>query len=103
MMTSAEIAVYHDQGTGELSRACLMSALAGAFAGRARVRRVRGAELCASDAWHATTALLAIPGGAASPYAARLNGPGNASIRRYLERGGALLGMCAGAYYVCNR
>jgi glutamine amidotransferase-like uncharacterized protein len=102
-MTSAAIAVYHDEGSGEFSRACLVYALAGAFAGRARVRRVRAPELCASDAWHENTLLLAIPGGAAGPYAARLNGPGNASIRRYLERGGALLGVCAGAYYVCNR
>lgn len=103
MRTTAEIAVYHDEGSGEFSRACLVSALASAFEGRAHVRRVRAAELCASDAWHANTLCLAIPGGAAGPYAARLNGPGNASIRRYLERGGALLAVCAGAYYVCNR
>jgi glutamine amidotransferase-like uncharacterized protein len=103
MLSTPDIAVYYDEGSGEFSRACLVSALSRAFAGRARVRRVRAAELCASDAWHERTLFLAIPGGAAGPYAARLNGPGNASIRRYLERGGALLGVCAGAYYVCNR
>src|SRR5688572_6298972 len=99
----SEIAVYHDQGSGEFSRACLSSALGAAFAGKFPVRRIRAAEIRASDAWHAHTALLAFPGGADAPYAALLDGPGNASIRRYVEGGGALLGVCAGAYYLCNR
>ena len=98
-----EIAVYHDQGSGEFSRACLISALARAHAGKLSVRRIRAAEICASDAWHANTALFAFPGGADAPYAALLDGPGNASIRRYVEAGGALLGVCAGAYYACSR
>lgn len=100
---ATDVAVYHDEGSGELCRACLTSALGAAFAGRFRTRRIRAAEICASDAWHARTALLAFPGGADAPYAARLDGAGNASIRRYLEAGGALLGVCAGAYYACSR
>lgn len=67
------------------------------------MRRVYAAELLASDAWHAHTALLAFPGGADKPYMARLNGRGNASILRYLDGGGALLGVCAGAYYTSAR
>lgn len=93
------VALYHDEGTGEFSRGCLAAALASAFEGAVKVRRIFADEIRASDAWHATTRVLAMPGGADLPYAARLNGPGNASIRRYLEAGGAYLGVCAGAYY----
>ena len=92
-------AVYHDQGSGEFSRAALTVALAERF----DVRRIYAREIIASDAWQEHTALLAFPGGADLPYCASLNGAGNASIRRYVEAGGALLGVCAGAYYVSSR
>jgi glutamine amidotransferase-like uncharacterized protein len=92
-------AVYHDQGTGEFSRAALIAALSTRF----EVRRIYARELIASDAWHTSTALLAFPGGADLPYCHLLNGAGNASILRYIRAGGAFLGMCAGAYYVSRR
>ena len=120
-MADRYIAVYHDEGTGEFSRGALTRALAAACEPQAvaplaaalevstgardqlRVRRIFASELCASDAWHASTALLALPGGADRFYASRLNGAGNASILRYLEAGGAFLGVCAGAYYTSAR
>ena len=92
-------AVYHDQGSGEFSRAALIDALSARF----RVRRIYAREIVASDAWHAQTALLAFPGGADLPYCRALNGAGNGSIRRYIEAGGRFLGVCAGAYYVSRR
>ena len=97
------IAVYHDEGTGEFSRGCLVAALASAFEERMPLRRILAAEICASDDWHASTRILAFPGGADRPYAARLNGAGNASITRYVRSGGTFLGVCAGAYYACAR
>ncbi|NCO03955.1 MAG: biotin--protein ligase [Alphaproteobacteria bacterium] len=42
-----------------------------------------------------------MPGGADIPYTQKLNGKGNAEIRRYVENGGTYLGICAGAYYGC--
>lgn len=98
-----QVAVYHDEGTGELTRACLLFALARVFAGRATLRRIYAAELVGSDDWHKDTALLAFPGGADAPYCRKLDGAGTRSIRRYLEAGGAFLGVCAGAYYACAR
>lgn len=92
-------AVYHDEGTGEFSRAALLAALAT----RLPVRRIYAAELAASDDWHATTRVLVFPGGADRPYCRALNGAGNASVQRYVERGGAMLGVCAGAYYISRR
>lgn len=102
-MSKLQVAVYHDEGTGEFTRACLMFALAQAFAGRASVRRIYASEIIGSDAWHARTLLLAFPGGADRPYCERLDGAGSQAIVRYLEQGGALLGVCAGAYYACAR
>jgi glutamine amidotransferase-like uncharacterized protein len=102
-MKLPRVRVYHDAGTGEFSRGCLMHALRAAFAERAVVERIYAAEIVASDEWHEETLLLAFPGGADLPYAERLDGAGNASIRRYVEHGGAFLGVCAGAYYACAR
>lgn len=117
-MADRFIAVYHDAGSGEFSRGALTHALAQAcesegpplcaaleLPGRARlqVRRIFAPEICASDDWHASTALLALPGGADRFYAEQLGGVGNASIQRYLQAGGAFLGVCAGAYYTSAR
>lgn len=102
-MPVPQVAVYCDEGAGEFSRGALLFALARHFEGAARVRRVYADELSASDAWHASTLLLAFPGGADRPYCAKLNGAGNASILRYLQDGGAVLGVCAGAYYTSAR
>jgi biotin--protein ligase len=99
IMRTRYAAVYHDQGTGEFSRAALVAALAKRF----HVRRIYASEIVASDAWHASTELLALPGGADLPYGRLLNGAGNASILRYIEAGGSFLGVCAGAYYVSRR
>ncbi len=67
------------------------------------VRRVKASDFVGGDDWHEAVDLLAFPGGADRPYAEKLNGPGNASIRRFVERGGDFLGVCAGAYYACRR
>ncbi|HKU37037.1 MAG TPA: BPL-N domain-containing protein, partial [Polyangiales bacterium] len=98
-MATRYAAIYHDAGSGEFSRAALLAALAQHMP----VRRIYATELVASDAWHASTALLAFPGGADRPYCKALNGPGNASVLRYVERGGKVLGVCAGAYYISRR
>lgn len=45
--------------------------------------------------------LFVMPGGADLYYCEKLNGPGNARIRAYVEGGGSYLGICAGAYYAC--
>ena len=50
-----------------------------------------------------TVKLFVMPGGADLYYCEKLNGAGNAAIRAWAERGGAYLGICAGAYYACAR
>ena len=44
-------------------------------------------------------ALLIMPGGADLYYSEKLNGRGNDLIKKFVEDGGAYLGICAGAYY----
>lgn len=40
-----------------------------------------------------------MPGGADIPYCQSLNGKGNQQIQTFVQKGGAYLGLCAGAYY----
>lgn len=47
--------------------------------------------------------LFVMPGGADLYYCEKLNGEGNVAIRAYVEDGGRYLGICAGAYYACER
>ncbi|KAK8115987.1 biotin-protein ligase [Apiospora sp. TS-2023a] len=51
------------------------------------------------EPWGPSAALIVFPGGADLGYCRVLNGQGNAIISEYVRRGGAYLGLCAGAYY----
>jgi biotin--protein ligase len=55
------------------------------------------------EPWTASCALLVFPGGADLGYCRSLNGEGNRRIEQYVRRGGAYLGLCAGAYYGSSR
>ncbi|KAK2602015.1 biotin holocarboxylase synthetase [Conoideocrella luteorostrata] len=55
------------------------------------------------EPWAPTCALLVIPGGADLGYCRVLNGEGNRRISEFVRRGGAYLGLCAGAYYGSRR
>lgn len=91
------VAVYQDEGVGTISlkhSLFLCEAL--------------GTQVCTLSAQDIKRGFLKskidlflMPGGAASPYARKLGGMGNALLRSYVEDGGAYLGICAGAYYGC--
>lgn len=53
--------------------------------------------------WENDTDLFIMPGGRDIPYHLALRGVGNQRIKRFVERGGAYLGICAGAYYGCHK
>eukprot|EP00899_Mesostigma_viride_P023004 jgi/Mesvir1/3889/Mv19837-RA.1 len=65
------------------------------------VVQVGAAELL-DGGWEQATALLVMPGGRDIPYCLLLNGDGTSRIRRYVESGGAYLGICAGGYFGCG-
>ena len=99
-MSGGDCLLYDDAGADPFVTGCLGRELARTVG---PVRRVKAGDLTAGDGWHAAARLLAIPGGADRPYAAALDGAGNASVRRFVEHGGRVLGVCAGAYYACRR
>lgn len=53
--------------------------------------------------WEARCALFVVPGGSDLLYLKSLSPEGNNKIRRYVENGGAYLGLCAGAYYAADK
>ncbi len=92
--------LYVDEGSDAFVADCLERALTDAGG---CVARVKAATLLTGDSWHDDADIIAFPGGADRPYANKLDGAGNASIRRFVEGGGRFLGVCAGAYYACSR
>ena len=93
------ILVYDDAGADPFCVGCLLRALRETHGA---AETFDAASLLAGG-WQDRCAAIALPGGADRPYAAKLDGRGNAMIRRYVEGGGRFLGVCAGAYYACRR
>ena len=54
------------------------------------------AEDILSGEWTRNFVGVVFPGGRDIPYHDKLQGPGNRLIRRFVERGGWYLGLCAG-------
>lgn len=52
-----------------------------------------------SGNWINDAALFIMPGGADLPYLEHLRSLGNNQIKKFVKKGGAYLGFCAGAYY----
>ncbi|KAJ3057141.1 biotin holocarboxylase synthetase [Rhizophlyctis rosea] len=61
------------------------------------------APTLANEPWQQTTSLLVIPGGRDVPYVSHLSPDATTKIRAWVESGGKYLGICAGAYFACER
>jgi biotin--protein ligase len=92
-MGRKKVRVYDDDGVGQT---CLPYVLR-MFGGHC-VAPIDAAGIIGGD-WRKNTDVLCIPGGAAAPYAKKLNGTGNDNIKAFVSDGGAYIGICAGAYY----
>jgi glutamine amidotransferase-like uncharacterized protein len=90
------IVLYNDEGVLPFAFSCLRQFFHAHEVTVADARAVVGGDALE----HA--GLFVMPGGADLPYARKLNGAGNANIRRFVEKGGIYLGICAGAYYGCR-
>lgn len=97
-MTVLSAAIYKDEGVNDFTLEAAVNALR-----RYNVEvdclsadDVLGGALKGSD-------LFVMPGGADEPYHAKLGNEGAGVIRDYVAKGGAYLGLCAGAYYACER
>lgn len=91
-----KIAIYADAGTSDFS----------VFSTRAYFSAYKPilcrAENVVSGRIFSDCGIFIMPGGADLLYCQKLNGGGNANIRRFVEDGGTYLGICAGAYYGCR-
>ncbi len=90
--------VYDDEGVDHTALRQAVHTLKTALPKGFQLKTIHAADVI-DGRWTENAALLVMPGGADLPYAKRLNGKGNANIKRYVANGGAYLGLCAGAYY----
>lgn len=93
--------VYSGPGAGSRSVQSAVEALKRNFNGSVRVDTIDKRNIVEST-WEHNCSLLVMPGGADLPYCKQLNGAGNKRIRRFVEQGGAYMGLCAGSYYACQ-
>jgi glutamine amidotransferase-like uncharacterized protein len=94
------IYIYCDEGVGEESIKHLLYTLQKVLPPVLKDKIIKiNAEGVISNNWSKDAQLFIMPGGADSPYAKKLNGKGNQNIKKYVQDGGAYLGICAGSYY----
>ena len=96
------VLIYSGPGTSGLSVRAALRSLNALLTPHYSVSTI-DAKSIIEDPWHASTALLVIPGGRDLPYCRELDGRGNTRIQEYVRRGGSYLGLCAGAYYASSR
>lgn len=68
------------------------------------VRTVTARDIVERDALGQRTLAFFLPGAnKGSRYADKLAGDGNKKVREFVENGGTFVGICAGAYYACEK
>ncbi|EUC61223.1 biotin-protein ligase, partial [Rhizoctonia solani AG-3 Rhs1AP] len=92
-----DVLVYQGPGVSELSLYHTLATLNTLLKPNYTVRAV-GAKLLETEPWGPSCALLVIPGGRDLPYVQHL-AKATPKIKDFVERGGAYLGICAGAYF----
>lgn len=94
---SKKIAIYQGEGTSNESIQHAVHTIG------LLIRNVEILCLSAKDffekSWSLDCSLFVMPGGRDLPYEKTLRGHGNSIIHNFVKRGGAYLGLCAGAYY----
>ncbi|KAI8607113.1 biotin-protein ligase [Chytriomyces sp. MP71] len=102
-MAAVNVLVYNGPGTAVSSTERTLSVLRMLLKGRYDVLAAGADVLTHADrAWHASTALLVVPGGRDVPYVESLGTRGSTAIADYVRGGGSYLGICAGAYFASS-
>jgi biotin--protein ligase len=94
--------VYSGPGAGSRSVLSALLSLRQALQPHVQVETL-GTEALLEGHWLQSCVVLIIPGGADLPYCRHLDGAGTRLIRRFVEDGGAFVGLCAGAYFASSR
>lgn len=99
----ARILIYADQGVDGASLKQLIRSLTKEVdLTQHSLCRIDAKKLIEDD-WQKETQLLIVPGGRDIFYHSALNGIGTEKIRAFVHGGGGYLGICAGAYFACDR
>jgi glutamine amidotransferase-like uncharacterized protein len=98
-LSGVNIALYHgDASSSTSSRTALQSMFSWM---NASVDILYASDINEGDL--ANYDMIAIPGGWAGTYNVDLAGKGITEIRSFVEDGGAFFGVCAGAYFACDK
>lgn len=97
-----DIVIYVDKGvSGDALRHTVKSLQKEVDLSYHTLKRLDAEALIASP-WEKETALLVMPGGRDVYYHEALKGLGTQKMRKFVERGGKYLGLCAGAYFAAD-
>ncbi|KAL5513038.1 BPL1 [Sanghuangporus vaninii] len=94
------VLVYNGPGVSKTSLTHTLNTLRTLLLPNYTVQTISPKSL-ASDPWHTNCALFVLPGGRDLPYVSDLKSS-NDRISKFVNEGGAFLGLCAGAYYACG-
>jgi biotin--protein ligase len=101
-MNSQDIVVYVDKGvSGDALRHTVKSLQKEVDLTSHTLKRL-DAEVLIASPWENRTALLIMPGGRDVFYHEALHGAGTHKMRKFVEKGGSYLGLCAGAYFAAD-
>lgn len=92
------IYVYDDEGVSHASLTQTLNTFQSIFRHHYKIQTIN-AEGVMNGEWSQDAVLFIMPGGADLPYMKKLSGQANRNIKNYVRKGGAYLGLCAGAYY----
>jgi biotin--protein ligase len=92
------IQIYSDEGVSSFSLRCLVRSLENLNFKSELIT----AKNIIEDDWEKDTSIFIMPGGKDLKYLKKLKGKGNEKIKRFVEKGGSYLGICAGAYYASS-
>lgn len=94
------ILVYGDEGTSQVGVDSLMAVCEKKLG--LKCNKIMAKDIIETDVLD-NCKILIFPGGMANFYCRKLNGKGNEKIKNFVNSGGMYLGICAGAYYACDR
>lgn len=101
MSIKQAIYIYNDHGASEESLKQVQHMVEESVGEKYNIQLIN-AKGVKEGSWIENAALFILPGGADLPYCRKLRGTGNERLREYVEKGGAFLGVCAGAYYASS-
>lgn len=97
-----KILIYCDYGCSDITN--LHKELERCFQDKGiEISEVDASGIIKENALNEEVLAFFMPGGASTPYRQKLKEYGNDKIAEYVKNGGVYFGICAGAYYACDK